>query len=393
MMQGVVARAVGGALFVLSDKPKLIFYCHVLFGLGHLMRTLRIAEAVLRLGNCDCTLITSCKGLDRIPRDPRLKIVALPPVRVSDSGHFYAEAESDSEDVMKVRSQCILEYLASHRPDLVLIDHVPFGLGNELVATLLEAQHQNWRTQFVWGIPYIDEELRPLKSRRYRTALSTYGSTLAYSDPKWLEIFPHYERFGLPEIQEYVGIVSQSPLPPLQTDDTVVVGVTGSGVGGRRLLSLMLEARDRLPASRRIRLRFVAGLLGHEPQLREMLTERPDVELLADAPIEEVIRDASLVVSRAGYNSAYTLAQTDLPTILVPLTERHAYREQSERTRLLAELPAIWHLEENASDVVREMATLMEQGLDQGKVTRTLPFRTDGAQVAALRLLQRAQAS
>ena len=69
------------------------------------------------------------------------------------------------------------------------------------------------------------------------------------------------------------------------------------------------------------------------------------------AALNDVFRDADLVVSTAGYNSVLELATTDTPTLLVPIPR--SIDDQSARARLWGPLLGAWH-DENAASVTAD---------------------------------------
>jgi predicted glycosyltransferase len=113
---------------------------------------------------------------------------------------------------------------------------------------------------------------------------------------------------------------------------------------------------------------------------------RDRVELLADCSTEEAIRDASLVVSRVGYNTAYTVIQTDVPIVFVPLPAPG--QEQGYRARMLARLPDVSVIEEERPRAEEDLRVAIQRGLGSSPVVRELPFRIDGARGAADLLME-----
>lgn len=366
---------------------KLLFYSHNLYGLGHIVRSLRIAEAALQIGGCECCLLTGCRVLDCLEMDPRIRLVRLPPV--VQRGIVLEGASADSgPGVMSERGRQIVEFSRRWMPAAFLVDSLPLGLGGELRGVLSAARDENWNSRFVWGVPYAEgTRFRLPRSRDIRTCLAQYESAIAYTDPSSHEVFGEFQATDfLPPRCEYVGYVTDAVDRTTPARPPQIVGLTGGGVGGRRLLAWILAATESQRAAGSARLRFVVGALGDVEQAESLTAGQPNVELLATATVAQAVRGASLVIARAGYNSAYTLVRSELPLILVPLPTNDD--EQYARARRLSRLPAVWMIDERQPAVEEELSRCVVAGLNAPRQSRRLPLNTDGACRAAAWLLQ-----
>lgn len=369
-------------------KVRLLLYCHNVTGLGHIVRSSRVAAAAAARPDCECRIITGCRFLDRIAVDGRVGVEALPPVEMSDGVRFAPAGEHDGGDIMEERARRIEEFARSWSPDVMLVDHNATGLGGELIPTLLAARREGWPTRFVWGVRDIPaapapagRAPRPPRNPQIRAALDTYGGAVAYSDAGWIETFEGFRDYGLPARRDYVGVVAARPLPPVESPVPVVFGMTGGGWDGARLFRLLLEACRPMGEAGRVRLRFLAGPFAAAEFLGEACAAADWVEVWPTGTAEEGARDAAVVVSRAGYNSAYTLAQTPLPLVFVPFPDPGG--EQVYRASLLARLPNVSAVDERAEGAAALLARQVERGLGAGRAERSLPFRVDGAERAA----------
>ncbi len=331
---------------------RLLFYAHVLLGLGHVSRARAIAQAAARLG-ARCALLASGTVADLRAPDG-VDLIKLPS-RV-DRGDLAAR-------------RCEVKSAVDHwGPDTILVDHLALGLEGELLDLLLDSSYR-----FLWGLPYAAPAAPP-RNPRIRAALARYAGVVAYTDPGWCDPFPAMES-QLPSERFYAGVIARAPEPvgPAQ-DPPLVVALAGAGAGGRELFSWLRESLRGVA-----RLRVVLGPLSDAPELASC----PDVEVHREGAAEQSLSGASLVVARAGYNTAYTLAQSPLPVVLMPLDTPQSGAEQWERASSLAQLPGIWCRKGPDPDVLP--TALAWRGV------RTLPFRVDGAERAAAYLLEEAR--
>jgi predicted glycosyltransferase len=369
---------------------RILFYCHNLFGLGHLARSQRIAEAALDRGGCECQIITGCRFLDQLRLDPRIGIQRLPPVQQDEAGRFIA-VDPGMQEVLRHRAGLIEAFCRQWRPHAVVVDHLPLGLGGELLQLLTAARREQWPTRFIWGIPYSEGATAAGRPRnpQLREAYARYDHLIAYTEEAWDDVVGAYRSVGLPARTDYAGIVAARPLPALRDGVPRLVGLSGGGKAGAELLRQVLDATRGLEEARDLTLRFVAGPIGSASELSRVAGDRP-IEVWPEASTERAIQDASVVVSRVGYNTAFTLVQSDLPVVLVPLQLEQG--DQLQRAVRLARLPGVWLVDERQPDAKEALARAIREALrGPGSYSRTLPFRTDGAERASQLILLAAQ--
>src|SRR5947208_6361316 len=76
----------------------VLFYVQYLLGIGHLQRSLRIAEALVRRGVA--VTLVSGGAPAALPRDPAVRFVQLPPIRARDAS-FTLLDERANRSVMR----------------------------------------------------------------------------------------------------------------------------------------------------------------------------------------------------------------------------------------------------------------------------------------------------
>jgi predicted glycosyltransferase len=358
---------------------KVLLYCHNVLGFGHIVRSLRIAEELLAR-DVECRLITGCRFLDRLHVPDGVEVVSIPALRAEADGTMVSVDGGFLGTAIRKRSRMIAEQLRSWQPDAILVDHNPFGLMGELLESLQAAK--SLPTRFIWGIRDIGSANVFKMSRD----VSAYHGAIAYTDRAWLDTFDAYREITLPLRTESVGFVTTPITSSPAADGRPIIAVlSGGGDSADRLMELMLNAGD-------YRMRFVAGPFADlgalsSPGLRPPSprdagrgnsgeADEGQSEIWPEGSVEDAIAGASLVVCRAGYNTAYTVVQSDLPIVFVPL---RANEEQSTRANRLATLPNIECIEEDAG-ALRES---IDRGLSNGRHERQLPFSTNGARRAA----------
>jgi predicted glycosyltransferase len=366
-------------------RPRVLLYCHNVLGFGHIVRSLRIASRLI--GAADVRLITGCRFLDRLRVPAEVETVMLPALRAEPDGRLVPVDGGFLGSVLRKRGKRIAEQVRDWRPDVMLVDHNPLGLVGELVEMLDAVRNEQLTTRLIWGIRDIwssPEHLRTMLQQytgdpdAIRRRILQYHSAIAYTDAGWLETLEHYREFVLPERTASVGFVTEPVAPSTQAGDPPLVTVlSGGGEGAERLTSLVLDAAR----GQALRLRFVVGPFASCDEVRAQTGALPNVEVWPEGAVEDAIRDASLIVARTGYNTAYTVVQSDLPVVFVPL--RSGSEEQSQRAARLAELDRVATIDDRDANAADALRAAILRGLAAGTRARTLPFSTDGARRAA----------
>jgi len=338
---------------------RVLLYCHNVIGFGHIVRSMRIAEELIARG-AECRLITGCRFLDRLHVPQGVEVIRIPALRTEADGTTIVPVDGGFlGSAIRKRSGMIAEQLRTWEPDAMLVDHNPFGLLGELIESLRAAK--SLRTRFIWGIRDIGSESVFQMTRD----VSMYDSAIAYTDRAWIDTFENYRDVVMPPRRESVGFVTAPIAPAPAVDGRPLIAVLAGGGGSAAgLLDLMLRAGD-------YRMRFVAG-----PFASDLARVTNDSEVWSEGSVEQAIAGASLIVCRAGYNTAYSVVQSDLPIVFLPWLRDE---EQPKRARRLAELANIECIDEDP-DALRAS---IERGLSRGRSPRTLPFSIDGARRAA----------
>lgn len=367
---------------------RILFYCHNVYGLGHIVRTLRLAQAAADLG-AECHVVTGCRRLDALKPDPRVRIERLPVVEITPEMRMCEAGVPDGFDVLDRRTKRIAELGEALAPDVFVVDYSATGLGGELVPVLSSGADWLRGCRIVWGVPYakrISATSRPPRNPRVRAAMERYDAVLAYTDAAWENPLPVLEPAGLPLTRFFSGYITGHPSGPREHR---IVVLAGGGRGVRVMAEVVAAALRPLLQAGKIEARFVAGPLGDTSELGA-LAAVPGLRVEAEATVEAAA-GADLVISRCGYNSAYTLMCTEAPVIFLP--QITACREQLDRAGRLAALEGVRELREDAEGAAATLRDLVRRALDAGRGKRQLPFRVNGQRTAAEFLLREADES
>jgi predicted glycosyltransferase len=295
---------------------RFLFYSHDGLGLGHVRRNLAIASALTEIAS-DATILvlTAASDAQRLALPPRVNLVNLPGPHRADQRVLAAAVEL-------------------FRPEVVLVDHDPFGPGGELgpALELLRASGG----QAVLGLPDVldDADSVDLEWRNrglFDRITETFNRVLVYGQPDLLDPVHEY-RFPEPlaRITSYCGYVV-SPADKFggtAFDRTVrpyaarpcVLATAGDGDAGFAVLEAFVTAA----ADSSWHATVVAGSHSSQDQLALLRARAAEAGVtyrgfVPGLPSEFGSLDA--LVCTGGYNTLAEAAAAGVPTVCIPRAE------------------------------------------------------------------------
>ena len=299
---------------------RIFFYVQWLLGIGHLQRSLRIAEALVGDG---VAVTLACGGppAPGLKIDPAIDIVQLPPVRALDARfELIDEAGRPLGDALRAqRREKLLAALAAARPDAVIIEGFPFArraFAFELDPLVAAAKRAICSVRDI--VTMRDDPAR------HRAAIdrvrSGFAAVLVHGDPDFIPFAASFApAAAIADRLLYTGYVANPAPPdtgaPADTDTPTgeVLVSAGGGAAGAALMRAALDARR-------------AGCLADAPwrlltgmNFDGALDPPPGVTVerfRSDFPA--MLRRCRVSVSQCGYNTALDIVAARAPSVLVP---------------------------------------------------------------------------
>ncbi|HEX2103539.1 MAG TPA: glycosyltransferase [Solirubrobacteraceae bacterium] len=325
---------------------RYLFFSNELIGLGHLRRTLSIANRLAELEPASSSLIVT--GSPVVPwfgMPPRVDILKLPGWTRDEQGDRRAGGLAlDVSGLHAVRAGIELAVASSFEADVAIVDKLPLGPGAELTQAL-EALRGFPRCRVVLGLRDIDDA--PERVRRewgpdMRAAIERYYDSILVYGPSsapdairsvgWTDLRVPVHHVG------YLGWpMSHQPAPDLPVG--YLLATVGGGHDGFRLLEGVLEAvaLEPLPCPTVM----ISGPLMAKPQIQRLrrLAAGIDAQVIEfRGDMDRVLAGARAVVGMAGYNTVAEIMRARRPGLLVPRTRPS--EEQLVRARTVTEHPS-----------------------------------------------------
>ncbi|MDH3664026.1 MAG: hypothetical protein OEU92_29105 [Alphaproteobacteria bacterium] len=330
-------------------KPTLLFYCQHSLGMGHLVRSFRLAEAL----GADFRTVFVNGGLlpSAPPVPPDVEIEQLAPIGMRPEGGLISKDPAlDLESAKRARRERLLTLLSTYRPSVLLVELFPFGrrkFADELIPLLDAAKAMERPPLILCSLRDLLVQ-HPTKQRQHErfatTIVNAYvDAVLIHADPAFArleESFTPSEPLGV-DIH-YTGFVAPGPTSkkPVSLPGTILVSA-GSGTVGAPLFQAALEAQPVLLEKTGLAMTLIAGpFLDDEiwSALRSKTEGRSGLTLLRSVPdMAAELGHAAASISQCGYNTVMDILSTPLPALVVPFFTPKE-NEQINRAKRLHEL-------------------------------------------------------
>jgi predicted glycosyltransferase len=320
---------------------RVLFHVQYLLGIGHLQRSLRIAEALVARGIA-VTLVQGGPPMPEVDRADGIDIVQLPPIRARDATFALVDmAGGPVNDALRhERRDRLLAAFAETRPDAVVIEGYPFArraFSFELDPLIAAAREAGSRVVCsVRDIPTVRDDPERHRDIAVRVR-ADFDAVLVHGDRDFIPFevaFPPVAQIA--DRLFYTGYVTTPVQPAVAAvpGGEVLISV-GGGAAGQALLAAALEAR--VLAGATLTGAAFAALQATAPSGTTIERFRSDFPAL--------LRRCHVSVSQAGYNTVLDIIAARARAVLVPFSaERET--EQLLRAEHLARL--------GAAELVRE---------------------------------------
>ncbi len=372
----------------------VLLYVQHLLGIGHLRRSLRIAEALVREG-LRVTLISGGEPLSSVACTSAERIVQLPPIRALDAGFKALVDESGrpiGDELRTTRRSALLAAFRDEQPDALLIEAFPFGrraFRFELDGLIEAARARRPRPLILCSLR--DIVVLPNDPRRPTEIVdrvrNEFDFVLVHGDPAFIPLedsFPLASEIGDRLI--YTGYIAEAHEAgeAAASDETagadeVVVSVGGGAVGGA-LLRTAIETR-RQGCLANLKWRLLGGPNLSDPEFAALATALPEEVVLEryrpDFP--QILRRCRVSVSQAGYNTVLDILAARAAAVVVPFASGRE-TEQSLRAERLAACGVLELLPENRLSP-EQLASAIDRAISARPAT--IAIDTGGARRSA----------
>lgn len=330
---------------------RVLIYSHDSFGLGHLRRCRRIANALVGARKDLTALIVSGSPLiGSFDFRARVDFVRVPGVVKLRNGDYTSlNLLIDINHTLSLRASIIQHTALAFEPDVFIVDKEPLGLGGEVEATLRRLRKRGtrlilglrdvmdspgrltaeWaRKRVVPALRDLYDEIWVYGPRGFHDPLAGLPMPAAVRDKV---VFTGFQRTAVPR----PGVAPAEP----PAEEPYVLVTPGGGGDGVEMVDRVLAAYEADPGIPLAPV-FLCGPF-MTARDREAVSERVralgrGATLEFEAAPEYLMTGASAVVCMGGYNTFCEVLSFDKPALMLPRTEPR--EEQLVRASRAADL-------------------------------------------------------
>ncbi|CUH43083.1 glycosyltransferase family protein [Ruegeria atlantica] len=358
--------------------PRILFYSHDTFGLGHLRRSRALAGAMTQADpSASALILTGSPVAGRFTFPRRVDHVRLPGVTKRSDGSYASQTIGMGiEEVTELRAGLIQTAVQQFDPDVLIVDKEPTGFRSELLPTL-ENLLRSRRTKMVLGLRDVLDEPEVLAAEwerkeaiaateRFYDEIWVYGLRSIYDPTEGLPLSPaaqsriHWTGY----LRRDLGPIGDPPEQPY------ILITPGGGGDGKAMVNQVLCAYEKDPnlSPRAVLVYgpFLSGELRDDFETRVAALNGRVTAVGFESQIETLFAGAAGVVCMGGYNTFCEVLSFDKRAVIVPRTTPRL--EQWIRASRAEGLGLVRMLDENrdgltADTMIKAIRNLPDQPL------------------------------
>lgn len=351
----------------------ILFYVQHLLGIGHLRRTLAIAQACLEEG-LDVRVVSGGIPVKQ-EMFKAVRVHQLPPVKSADLS-FSSIVDQDglpvTSELEQRRADKLLRIFSDNQPSVLVTELFPFGRRRfrfEIMPLLKEAKKTGTKV-----VCSVRDSVQIRSNQREDESLDVlnqfYDEVLVHGDPEFLPFEASFAKAAsIKSIIGYTGLVDTNSAYSVQTelrkidDASEILVSAGGGAAGEKIYRAASRACALSQCSRPWRL-----LLGSNPAERlkteiKMLGGDKVIVEANRSDFRQLLSQCAISISQVGYNTVVDLLATGAPAIVIPFEGESAQSEQSARAERLESMGRARVLSEEALSA-RRLCDLVDKMTD-----------------------------
>ena len=362
----------------------ILMYSHDTYGLGHIRRTMALAQNIL-VDEHNIIILTGSPIVGRFDFPHGIDFVRIPGM-IKHSNDLYLPHSIKVEPAMAlaIRQNIILATAKAFRPALFLVDKAPLGLKREVVPTLRWFRDHSPETRVVLGLRDIMDSpgntIKEWKEKKIYQTLEqlyseiwVYGSQDIYDPIREYAIpdqivpkihFTGYIPRQIPRMQNRPRLRRSMGIPP---GKKFVLVTAGGGGDGYKVIDTYLTMLETLPHPE-FKSIIVTGPLLAEDLFDQLAVRARKLKVRIIKfyrKMEKAILAADCVVSMGGYNTLCEVICAARPSLIIPRSNPR--EEQLIRARIFADKGLLEYIPwetVDADGMRRKILLLLENTLD-----------------------------
>lgn len=319
----------------------ILMYSHDTYGLGHIRRTMAIAEQ-LRKDDTNILILTGSPIAGRLTFPKYVDYVRVPGmIKKANDEYYPLTIRIDPLQAMEIRQSIIMATVQTFLPDLFIVDKEPQGLKKEVLPALEWIKENLKETKTVLGLRDIMDDAESVKKdwtkkNIYSTIEELYSEVWIYGQER---IYNPVKEYEIPEtVKKRVHFTGYIPrkvphdhvadelrlqLNVMKNEDLVTVTTGGGGDGFHVLdsyLKMLEQMRNQniLPPFQSV---MVTGPFLFSKDKENILSRAEELGIQAYdffTDMETLISASDIVVCMGGYNTLCEILSAKTMSLVIP---------------------------------------------------------------------------
>jgi predicted glycosyltransferase len=360
---------------------RLLVYSHDAYGLGNIRRMLAICESLLKdIPGLSILLLSGSPMMQGFRLPKGLDYIKLPCLNRGETGNIATKyLQTDSEQIIQLRSDLILSAAVHFKPDLFLVDKKPFGLQNEIKKTIKYLRSWCPKTKIVLLLrDILDAPAKTIaewqKTGFHAAVEKYYDQLLVVGSPEVFDFVQEYQLppaiagkvkfcgyMGRPQGRQDRNAIRQE-LQVLPEERLVVV-TPGGGEDGYPMIHNYLLGQALLSANHNIKSLIISGpemSVAEREKLSELAEQCPHVQMVEFTDdLISYLAAADTIVSMGGHNTICEILSAQKPAVVIPRVRPS--QEQLVRTEKMTQLGLFKAVHPDALSPQFLIETLLQQ--------------------------------
>lgn len=360
----------------------ILMYSHDTYGLGHIRRTMAIAEQ-LRKVDTNILILTGSPIAGRLTFPKYVDYVRIPGmIKKANDEYFPLTIRIDPLQAMEIRQSIIMATVKTFRPDLFIVDKEPQGLKKEVLPALEWIKEKLKHTKTILGLRDIMDDAETVKADWqkkdiYSTIEDLYSEVWVYGQQN---IYDPVKEYEIPEsINEKLHFTGYIPrkVPResvadalrlqlnIMKNESLVTVTTGGGGDGHKILDSYLKMLERMKAQSILPPFQSVIVTGPFLSRKDKAGILERAELLGVQAydffpdMETLIAASDIVVCMGGYNTICEVLSAKTMSLVIPREtprKEQSIRAQAfKREHLIDFIPWTRLNERNLEEKILEM--------------------------------------
>jgi len=300
---------------VLNSIPKIIIHCQYVYGIGHLVRTIELAQSLSK--SFQVFIINGGETVPNFYLPKNVEFIQLPAIYKKEHNNTLIPVDSTSsiEECFQNRKIIITQKIEEIQPSILITEHFPFGLlfENEVTHLISKIKSINPSSKIISSIRDIVESNGGGKNDEYISDLinKLYDLVLVHGDINCVHLkqsFSEISKISVPI--HHTGYIVRS-IPSIVRVDNKFPIILASIAGGRlgnELLEAVIDSHLLVKEKLKHKLILFSGAFQNEFKEQEekiIGLNSEDIKYFCfdGSSYLNYLSQAALVISLGGYNS------------------------------------------------------------------------------------------